>query len=1079
MQDNLKYHEKTARKQLCILAVRVHPHNSDSCCQPLFSHDNPATNICMKIRDNRPRIATSPANAREIYRIALRSGLCLFACYFAITSISEGDENNSLPKKFPNTQAKQQTPDPPDKSLARMSLPRGFHATLFAGEPDVTQPISMTIDDRGRLWVAQCFTSPDWVTTATGPDRILIFTDTNQDGHFDSKHVFADNLPNLTSIEVGLGGVWACCAPNLIFIPDRDRDDRPDGPAEILLDGWTTPEHNVFNGLTWGPDGWLYGCHGILGSSFVGSPGTPKSQRQEINCGIWRFHPREKRFEIVCHGTTNPWGLDFDERGQGFFTNCVIGHLWQMIPGARFKRMFGEHLNPHLYQLIDSCADHRHWHGGDWTSSRFGITHDSAGGGHAHAGCMIYLGDNWPDTYRQSVYTCNIHGNRVNRDLLKRKGSGYVGSRADDFMLANSPWFRGLELIYGPDGGVFISDWTDYGECHDNDGVHRSSGRIYKVIHEPIRRIPSDFDLAEETNEQLVSRQSHHNAWYARRARLQLQQRSIESPTSTTSLQEELVAKIANHQLDDLFRLRYLWTLHVTGLDNEDLLASLLDDRSVDLRVWAIRLLTERNSISTSTKVKLTELAREEPSPFVRLELASALQRLPETIGWKIGEALLTEHDVADETLTLMTWYGIEPLVCRSPGRALRLAASSRDGQVSEFVMRRLGGSPATEFWATKIISTLTASPNTKRQIHLLRGLQQGIRTRDSQQLALRWPPSSADLYTHTDRELGRLALMTGLALGDSTARKQLQELARNPNAKKHHRQTAISTLSEEAHYDLAFLLLDLLEDKEVRVFALRGLSNTKQGNVAQEILSRYRSYNADERQAAINTMASRPQWAFALLDAISRKKIPPSDVTNFQIRQMKLMKQQTINALIARIWPVTRSSSADQQQQIARYKSILGNDFLKLGSAGEGRAVFKKRCANCHRLFDDGGDLGPELTGSGRKNLDYILQNIVDPSATLASSYRMTILETADGNVLSGVAIDRGNGAIELRTPERSQVFQKSQIESLTPSQQSPMPDGLLDSLSEKQLRDLICYLYSDKQVAMPAVPTRPAETP
>src|SRR5205823_3509999 len=192
-----------------------------------------------------------------------------------------------------------------------------------------------------------------------GRDRILVFEDTNGDGRFNKRTVFWDRAYNLSGIQIGNGGVWACCAPHLLFIPVKEGGLVPNGKPEVVLDGWNTKiKHNIVNGLTWGPDGWLYGCHGILAESRPAPPGTPDEQRPRLNCGIWRYHPMRKTFEVVCHGTTNPWGLDFDEHGEAFFINCVIGHLWHMIPGAHYKRMYGLDYNRYAYDLIDATSDH-------------------------------------------------------------------------------------------------------------------------------------------------------------------------------------------------------------------------------------------------------------------------------------------------------------------------------------------------------------------------------------------------------------------------------------------------------------------------------------------------------------------------------------------------------------------------------------------------------------------------------------------------------------------------------------------------------------------------------------------------
>ncbi len=238
-------------------------------------------------------------------------------------------------------------PTPTDQAAAKMTLPDGFHASLFAGEPDVTKPIAMTLDDRGRLWVAESHCYPHWKTDGSdGDDRILIFEDRKGTGHFDSRKVFTDHATNLSGIAVGFGGVWLCSTPNLIYIPLKPNGDEPAGPPRVVLDGWDLKaKHNVFNQLVWGPDGWLYGCNGILSNSRVGKPGTPDADRVALNCGVWRYHPVTEKFEVFALGTTNPWGLDFDDRGEAFITNCVIKHLFHVIPGAHYQRMFGPDLD--------------------------------------------------------------------------------------------------------------------------------------------------------------------------------------------------------------------------------------------------------------------------------------------------------------------------------------------------------------------------------------------------------------------------------------------------------------------------------------------------------------------------------------------------------------------------------------------------------------------------------------------------------------------------------------------------------------------------------------------------------------
>jgi putative membrane-bound dehydrogenase-like protein len=373
---------------------------------------------------------------------------------------------------------------PPEQAARAMKLPPGFSATVFAAEPDVKQPIAMALDDRARVWIAEAYEYPVRAAEGKGRDRILIFEDTDGDGRFDKRKVFAEGLNLVSGLEVGFGGVWVGAAPYLLFIADRDGDDVPDGEPEILLDGWGYQDtHETLNSFLWGPDGWLYGCHGVFTHSRVGKPGTPDAERVPLNAGIWRYHPTRHKFEVFAHGTSNPWGVDFDDHGQAFCTACVIPHLFHVIQGARYRRQAGPHFNPYTYADIPTIADHRHYLGK--TPHAGNNKSNDAGGGHAHAGAMIYLGDAWPGEYRGKIFMNNIHGQRINMDVLNPSGSGFVGSHGPDFLLTQDRASQMLNFRYGPDGQVYVIDWYDMQACHNpNAAVHdRSNGRIYKISY--------------------------------------------------------------------------------------------------------------------------------------------------------------------------------------------------------------------------------------------------------------------------------------------------------------------------------------------------------------------------------------------------------------------------------------------------------------------------------------------------------------------------------------------------------------------------------------------------------------------
>jgi putative membrane-bound dehydrogenase-like protein len=576
----------------------------------------------------------------------------------------------------------QGSPLPLDKSAAAMTLPDGFSATLFAGEPDVHQPIGFCIDHRGRLWVAENDSYPKW--EEHGKDRIVIFEDTDGDGKFDKRTVFAEGFHYITGVQVGMGGVWVADCPNLLFFPVKEGEDKPPGEPEIKLDGWNWKgQHNVPNTLTWGPDGWLYGLNGITVDSVVGVPGTPADQRTKMNCGVWRYHPTKKVFERFAEGTTNPWGLDYDEHGQMFMSNNVVAHLWHVMQGAHYERMHGKDFDPYVFTQIKTIADHLHWGGGVWTSGRGGEANNAAGGGHSHAGLMLYYGEAFPQEYRGSAFLCNTHGHRMNNDALERKGSGFVAHHRPDFMLSNDKWFKGVSVQLGPDGSIYFIDWSDTGECHDYDVTDREHGRIYRVAYKGTK--PAAVDPAKESDEKLVGMQTSKNEWFARHARVVLRDRGLKADAKTK------LTAMFDSDGDAVHRLRAMWTLHMCGALDEGRLMKGLADSDEYVRGWAIQLLAEDKQPPTAALAKFAEMAKSDASPVVRLYLASAMQRTPVDQRRGVMEALLAhEEDAGDQNLPNMYWYALEPVVGADKKAAVELLGKVKIPKVRELIARRM-----------------------------------------------------------------------------------------------------------------------------------------------------------------------------------------------------------------------------------------------------------------------------------------------------------------------------------------------------------------------------------------------------
>jgi putative membrane-bound dehydrogenase-like protein len=588
-----------------------------------------------------------------------------------------------------------------EKAAKAMTLSKGFKITLAAAEPEVVRPISFTIDARGRLWVVEGHTYPIPAKEGEGRDRILIFEDTNGDGTLDSRKVFMENLNLVSGIEVGMGGVWLGAAPYLLFIPADLQNDKPLGPPQKLLDGWGLEDtHEVLNNLRWGPDGWLYGVHGVFTHSKVGKPGTPDNERTKINAGVWRYHPTEHKFEVFAEGTSNPWGIDFNDWGHPFITVCVIPHMYHVIQGARYQRQARKSFNPYTFDEIKTIADHKHYvgergpHAGNFRSA-------SAGGGHAHAGGMIYLGgDTWPKEYRNTIFMNNINGAKLNNDLLRRKGSGYVASHKKDFLAMNDSWSQWLNMKYDQNGSVYAIDWYDKNQCHSsNPDVHdKTMGRIFKITHDNDKFVK--VDLWKATDAELVNYHLNKNEFYVRQARVILQERGGNSAVNYA------LKDILNKNPDVTRKLRALWTLQVVNGISEKELRDLLKHSDENIRSWAIQFLAEKKSVSDETLAAFESLAKSEKSALVRLYLTSGIMRLEPSKRWNVIEYLAqNDEDALDHNMPLMLWYAAEPLGELDPNKAINLAEKSKMPKMLNYMIQRVGAIKTDD--AKKALKTL------------------------------------------------------------------------------------------------------------------------------------------------------------------------------------------------------------------------------------------------------------------------------------------------------------------------------------------------------------------------------------
>ncbi|GAA4407000.1 hypothetical protein GCM10023187_27110 [Nibrella viscosa] len=943
----------------------------------------------------------------------------------------------------------------PAEAVANMTVKDGYQVNVWASEPMMTQPMAFCWDDRGRLWIAENrdYESRGRGFSNAGNSRILILEDTDHDGKADSKKVFMEGIAFPAAIAVGFDGLFLGAPPNLLFVPDKNGDDKADmDDIEVRLTGWGIRDrHETLNSLHWGPDGWLYGLQGFATPSKVSKPkGKGKLYRHkdpfpeniltgegvDINGGVWRYHPTKDRFEVVAHGFSNPWGIDYDSKGQLLMSACVIPHLWHVIPGGIYHRQGGQHFNPYVYNDIKTIADHRHRS--------------------AHGGARVYQSDAFPKEQQGRIFMANIHEHGVLSDILERKGSGFVGHHGDDFMMANNAQWVGFSMEVGPDGGLYVLDWHDADIC-GNEVVNGETGRIFRIT--PKQSLAGNWkgrydDLTKMTDQQLVALQTNPSDWHARRARTILQNRAVKGKLARKT-HEQLRAIFQTNANPD-WRLRAMWALHVTGGFTPTDLFKSLSDKDEYVRAWAIQLLCEDKAPSAEAVAAFTRMAKDDPSPVVRLYLASALQRVDPTAAWQLSEQLaMHKEDAEDHNLPKMLWFGMEPLVKVNPARALELAGRCDIPMIANFTARRAVDADAMDV----LVAALDKAP--KMQTAMLEGMRDGMEGRYD----LKAPANWAAVYAKLKNGNGRTAqLATDLAqrFGDTEAVQKAMTTLKDKNAPLEQRRQALQLVTNRKWQELASELPALLSDPALRVDAIRSIAAFDSESLGKLLLSRYKDFTAAEKLQAVQTLSSRPRYGWMLTQSLKNNDIPKRDVPPYVARQLL----RVVGSGFVEVYGPIEQSGTDERAY-AKYQRLLTAKAVSGADPVKGHSVFQRTCGSCHKMYGEGGIIGPDLTGSNRANLDYLLFNVLNPSGDIQDDYKMVVITTRDGRTYSGNVIGENERQVTMRVVGQDPVvLSKAAIQSREVTPVSLMPSGLFDSLTDAEVLDLVSFLRTTEPV-------------
>ena len=998
--------------------------------------------------------------------------LLLITCLFVfISGAGAHAEGRQLTGQFAPADS---LPLSPAEAAKRFIVPDGFEVRLFAAEPDIINPVAMTWDERGRLWVVELYEYPLGAAPGTKPrDRIKILEDTKGDGHADKVTVFADGLNLATGIQLGYGGVFVGQAPDLLFLEDTNHDGVADKRTVLMTGFGLEDRHELLNGFTWGPDGWLYLTHGVFNHSKVKIP-EASAPGVEVSAAVARYQPRTKQFEVFADGTSNPWGVDFDRDGNAFVSACVIDHLFHMAPGGIYARQGGTPANPYSYELLPSIVNHKHFMA-------------------AYAGIQIYQGSQFPPEWQGEVLFGNIHQNAINHDHLTRNGSSFKAAAEKDFLTTSDGWFRPVSEQVGPDGALWIADWYDKYPCYQNAqadpaGVDRERGRIWRVVYtgkHPGAKVPSrpkvNMNLAKLNSKELVSLLSNSNIWQRRMAQRLLSERR--DPASALPLKALLTG---GRTLEA--RLAALWTLQSSGLLDDQVLKDYSTDKEPAIRAWVARLAGERRVASEDMMAVLQNLAGD-PDPSVRLAVATAARQFasgsltvdtpvpPSLEGVETGRMLATlvnsSADAKDPLIPFMIWQAAEPKIAQDSKPALMWLSEHGpetmplSGTLARKTMRRIcdAHDPQRLSDAVEFVADIAAK-DSAFAVAALDGLLEG------QQGAAFKPtidtePLIAKLMNSSKPELVERARRLGTLWGNTTAIQYTINQVNDPKATVEERVKAIQAvrkLKSAAARDAMLKVLSQENPGPITLEAIRALGEIGGDNIADELVQRWKQLTPEARRAAAETLVSRRPWMLTLLSAIESKTIFPNEIPATVVRSFSESGDAVIRQRAANAIGHVRAADTDKLKIIAAKKKMILSEPADVRA---GHEIAKKTCFVCHKLYGEGAEVGPDLTGVGRSTLDALLANVIDPNQVVGKGYENVEVETKDGRSLSGRMVENTDTRVKLISAgPKEDVIAKSDIASLRVSQMSVMPEGL-EQMPDTDFRNLIMYILNPPQDA------------
>jgi putative heme-binding domain-containing protein len=944
-------------------------------------------------------------------------------------------------------------PRSPQEALKFMKVPEGFSVELVAAEPDIVNPIGMHFDDRGRIWITESLEYPR-KPAGPGRDRVKILEDHDGDGRCEKITTFADDLNIPTGVTTGHGGVWVLNAPDLLFF--REESGKPISREVVLTGFGRTDTHELPNSLTWGPDGWLYGLNGVFNECQI----TNKGNVFKFNCALWRFHPVTREFRLVSEGTSNPYGFAWDFEGSAIVEAChwANDHLFHFVDGGHYQRQAGAF--PPYVTKIGSITDHGHQKT-------------------AYCGLTMFDSAAYPEKYRGLIYVGNIHGGCINVDRLHRDGSTYRATAEPDFLSANDAWFMPVALKVGPDGCMYVLDWYDRYHCsqdaaRDAPGVDRLKGRLYRIRYKDTPRAPK-FDLAKESDDQLITRLSSHNIFFREAAQRNLNERLHRG---NPKLAESLQKLALNPQAPRQTRLHAFWSLFGGHQFAPEFLMQVLNDADPAMRAWAVRASCYTQTFPEELPRKIAELARD-PSPDVQLQIVIASRRL---FGFDPLEGIVNTvaHCGVDKLIPAIAWNNLHPLLEWQGDQFVRLIRKHDFdlapglATLAPLAVDRLLG--ATNFQPRVVHSLVELlierdAPRAKEALAAISKRVSEFDPTKTATLRAELKPTCRRLLADEKNPLfwsaQLLAARLGLRAGDAAA---VRERFRSKDQPDDVRLQALESMIAFRDESVLTALPDVLTNSSPafgrRVLNLLGRVENRR--VAEVILAQYTKLDPELRPLALELLLQREFWARQLLTAVREKRVPITLNAN-QLR--KILESNDREA----IWEVGKIYGKVREERNPEREKVVAKMTQKLrdtqGDPIAGRAVFRKTCSQCHTIYGEGGNVGPDLTANGRASFEQLVSNVFDPTLAIAPAYQVTTVVTLDGRNLTGLVTEDGPQRVVLKLPgEGVETISRGNIKYAHLSKLSMMPEGLESMLDPKDLADLFAFLALDRPPDDPA---------